>query len=167
MIEPELLNTNQIFNHSTIVQWQAWLRNTRKDPPTLTEIQRDEARKLLTVARAKALDQAWQDRKAELALEQAQGRQAILGLASSASKADSAEETATSAAGSSGEEDSTKSAARKQIEEREAARKGKIGRSLALGHGYAQWRFSVLRADLFFITMLPYSSWIQASGATG
>ena len=106
------------------MQWQAWLRNTRKEPPTLAEIQRDEARKLLTVARAKALDQAWQDRKAELALEQAQGRQAILGLASSASKASSAEETATSAASSSGEEDPAKSAARKQIEEREAARKG-------------------------------------------
>lgn len=122
LANPELSEAN--YDDANIsVQWQAWLRNTRKDPPTLTEIQRDEARKLLTVARAKALDQAWQDRKAELALEQAQGRQAILGLASSASKADSAEETATSAAGSSGEEDSTKSAARKQIEEREAARK--------------------------------------------
>ncbi|KAG0059590.1 hypothetical protein BGZ89_000271 [Linnemannia elongata] len=122
LANPELSEAN--YDDANIsVQWQAWLRNTRQDPPTLTEIQRDEARKLLTVARAKALDQAWQDRKAELALEQAQGRQAILGLASSASKADSAEETATSAAGSSGEEDSTKSAARKQIEEREAARK--------------------------------------------
>lgn len=149
------------------MQWQAWLRNTRKEPPTLAEIQRDEARKLLTVTRAKALDQAWQDRKAELALEQAQGRQAILGLASAASKAGSAEETATSTASSSGEEDPAKSAARKQIEEREAARKGKLVRRLAVGHGYVQWWFSVLHADLSFIAMLPYSSRIQASGATG
>ncbi|KAF9133226.1 hypothetical protein BGX30_012387 [Mortierella sp. GBA39] len=119
---PELSEAN--YDDANIsVQWQAWLRNTRKEPPTLAEIQRDEARKLLTVARAKALDQAWQDRKAELALEQAQGRQAILGLASSASKTGNAEETATSAASSTGEEDPAKSAARKQIEEREAARK--------------------------------------------
>ncbi|KAF9137496.1 hypothetical protein BG015_002698 [Linnemannia schmuckeri] len=124
LANPELSEAN--YDDANIsVQWQAWLRNTRKDPPTLAEIQRDEARKLLTVARAKALDQAWQDRKAELALEQAQGRQAVLGLASSASKAGSAEETSTSAAAgsSSGEEDPAKSAARKQIEEREAARK--------------------------------------------
>lgn len=125
------------------MQWQAWLRNTRKDPPTLAEIQRDEARKLLTVARAKALDQAWQDRKAELALEQAQGRQAIMGLASSASQ-NGAEESTKSAAGhsSDGEEDPAKSAARKQIEEREAARKGKdlffCGSNRCVVAGYIQ-----------------------------
>ncbi|KAG9068191.1 hypothetical protein KI688_011786 [Linnemannia hyalina] len=119
---PELSEAN--YDDANIsVQWQAWLRNTRKEPPTLAEIQRDEARKLLTVARAKVLDQAWQDRKAELALEQAQGRQAILGLASSASKAGNPEETTTSAASSTDEADPAKSAAKKQIEEREAARK--------------------------------------------
>ncbi|KAG0284923.1 hypothetical protein BGZ96_010748 [Linnemannia gamsii] len=123
LANPELSEAN--YDDADIsVQWQAWLRNTRKDPPTLAEIQRDEARKLLTVARAKALDQAWQDRKAELALEQAQGRQAILGLASSASQNSTEESTKSAASHSSGgEEDPAKSAARKQIEERDKARK--------------------------------------------
>ncbi|KAF9083909.1 hypothetical protein BGX23_011015 [Mortierella sp. AD031] len=129
LANPELSEAN--YDDANIsVQWQAWLRNTRKDPPTLAEIQRDEARKLLTVARAKALDQAWQDRKAELALEQEHGRQAILGLASasSASKEHTAATTAAAQSSASSspnpdDEDPAKSAARKQIEEREAARK--------------------------------------------
>ncbi|KAG0274319.1 hypothetical protein BGZ95_009917 [Linnemannia exigua] len=129
LADPKLSEAN--YDDANIsVQWQAWLRNTRKDPPTQAEIQRDEARKLLTVARAKVLDQAWQDRKAELALEQAQGRQAILGLASAASKGGEeatatpgATTAATKNAAPSEEEDPAKSAARKQIEEREASRK--------------------------------------------
>lgn len=91
----------------------------------MAEIQRDEARKQLTITRAKALDQAWQDRKAELALEQAHDRKAILGLAQAASSsATGASETKQEAAVHE-DDDATKSAARKQIEEREASRKGK------------------------------------------
>ncbi|KAF9963115.1 hypothetical protein BGZ70_007624 [Mortierella alpina] len=125
LANPELSEAN--YDDANIaVQWQAWLRNTRLDAPTIAEIQRDEARKQLTVARAKALDQAWQDRKAELALEQAQGRQALLGqnTASSSGNKETTESETQAASGSLPEEDeAAKSAARKQIEEREAARK--------------------------------------------
>ncbi|KAG0197898.1 hypothetical protein BGX28_008618 [Mortierella sp. GBA30] len=124
LANPELSEAN--YDDANIaVQWQSWLRNTRQDAPTLAEIQRDETRKKLTVARAKVLDQAWQDRKAVLALEQAQGRQTILGLASASSMtAGKMGPEPTIAEGAIPDEDeSTKSAARKQIEEREAARK--------------------------------------------
>ncbi|KAF9175444.1 hypothetical protein BGX21_005918 [Mortierella sp. AD011] len=121
LADPQLSEAN--YDDANIsVQWQSWLRNTRKDPPTLAEIQRDEARKQLTISRAKALDQAWQDRKAELALEQAQDRRSILSVAAASRGLDDA-----NAAGASEspipEDDSKKSPARKQVEEREAARK--------------------------------------------
>jgi hypothetical protein len=82
------------------------------------------------MTRAKVLDQAWQDRKAELALEQAQGHKTILSLAAK-SLAD-ANNTGFSAAAASaanasptlGSDSESKSAARKQVEEREVARKG-------------------------------------------
>ncbi|KAF8934000.1 hypothetical protein EDD21DRAFT_401270 [Dissophora ornata] len=128
LADPKLSEAN--YDDANIgVQWQSWLRNTRKNPPTEAEIQRDEARKQLTVARAKVLDQAWQDRKAELALEQAQDRHTILTLATSASASKNAatpsESTPTSSSPSPSipEDSESKSAARKQIEEREAARK--------------------------------------------
>ncbi|KAF9951054.1 hypothetical protein BGZ72_007335 [Mortierella alpina] len=124
LANPELSEAN--YDDANIaVQWQAWLRNTRPDAPTIAEIQRDEARKQLTVARAKVLDQAWQDRKAEIALEQAQGRQAILGLnsASSGNKEKTQSDTIGASESLPEEDEATKSAARKQIEEREAARK--------------------------------------------
>ncbi|KAK3845000.1 MAG: hypothetical protein J3R72DRAFT_436703 [Linnemannia gamsii] len=142
LADPKLSEAN--YDDADIsVQWQSWLRNTRKDPPTQAEIQRDEARKLLTVARAKVLDQAWQDRKAELALEQAQERQAILGLASSASKGGE-EATSTSEATTvatknvapSEDEDPAKTAARKQIEEREASRKAGFKPQVQQGDSY-------------------------------
>jgi len=114
----------------------------------------------LTVARAKALDQAWQDRKAELALEQAQGRQAILGLASSASK-ENADDT-TSASPATGEEDPAKTAARKQIEEREAARKGKEKKGeelnyLLCGSNYLckLWPYMLRYGCMFFFVFHP------------
>ncbi|KAF9900896.1 hypothetical protein EC991_006754 [Linnemannia zychae] len=145
LADPKLSEAN--YDDANIsVQWQAWLRNTRKDPPTQAEIQRDEARKLLTVTRAKALDQAWQDRKAELALEQAQGRQAILGLAASASKGgahvgETTTTTTTTAATAAAtkdaapyeDEDPAKSAARKQVEEREASRKDRAAGGTPVG----------------------------------
>ncbi|KAG0368432.1 hypothetical protein BC939DRAFT_465330 [Gamsiella multidivaricata] len=133
LADPTLSEANYDDANIT-VQWQSWLRNTRKDPPTLAEIQRDEARKQLTITRAMALDQAWQDRKAELALEQAQGRQAILSIASkqaAGTEASTSPSTSPSTPPSTSSstplppvsEDEVKSAARKQIEEREAARK--------------------------------------------
>ncbi|KAF9430641.1 hypothetical protein BGZ94_005449 [Podila epigama] len=128
LADPKLSEAN--YDDANIaVQWQAWLRNTRADPPTLLEIQRDEARKQLTITRAKALDQAWQDRKAELALEQEQDHKFILGVAA-ASRGDTAAHVSSPSSTSSSpldslpdQDESTKSAARKQIEEREAARK--------------------------------------------
>ncbi|GJJ78449.1 NADH dehydrogenase [ubiquinone] 1 alpha subcomplex assembly factor 2 [Entomortierella parvispora] len=125
LANPELNEANYDDANIT-VQWQSWLRNTRQNPPTLAEIQRDEARKQLTITRAKALDQAWQDRKAELAMEQAQDRKAILGLAQASSSAATTAASATKESAEhkdSAEDDTTKSAARKQIEEREASRK--------------------------------------------
>jgi len=71
------------------------------------------------------LDQAWQDRKAELALEQAQDRKTILGLAQAASSSATAASETKEETAEHKDEDATKSAARKQIEEREVSRKGK------------------------------------------
>ncbi|KAK3815137.1 MAG: hypothetical protein J3Q66DRAFT_205372 [Benniella sp.] len=131
LADPQLSEAN--YDDANIaVQWQAWLRNTRHTPPTMEEIQRDEARKLLTMTRAKVLDQAWQDRKAELALEQAQDHKTILSLAAKSladanntgfSAAASASASAANASPTLGNDSEPKSAARKQVEEREAARK--------------------------------------------
>ncbi|KAG0292460.1 hypothetical protein BGZ98_002564 [Dissophora globulifera] len=128
LADPQLSEANYDDANIT-VQWQAWLRNTRAHPPTEAEIQRDEARKQLTVARAKVLDQAWQDRKAELALEQAQDRRAILSsstsssLPAAAASSDAKDTGSPSSSPLSDDDTETKSAARKQIEERDAARK--------------------------------------------
>ncbi|KAF9376464.1 hypothetical protein CPB97_010794 [Podila verticillata] len=124
LADPTLSEAN--YDDANIaVQWQAWLRNTRPDPPTQIEIQRDEARKQLTITRAKALDQAWQDRKAELALEQAEDRKFILGVAAASRTGGAGGEAQQDSPLTSlpDAEESEKSAARKQIEEREAARK--------------------------------------------
>ncbi|KAF9578870.1 hypothetical protein BGW38_005127 [Lunasporangiospora selenospora] len=122
--DPTLTEAN--YDDANIaVQWQSWLRNTRPMPPTNDEIQRDEMRKQLTVARAKVLDEAWQDRKAELALEQAQGQQKALAMARAAQESTPKhEQPEASATSEESAEDGQKSAARKQIEEREASRKG-------------------------------------------
>lgn len=117
-----------------LVQWQAWLRNTRRDPPTQMEIQRDEARKQLTITRAKALDQAWQDRKAELAIEQAADRKFILGVAAASRSGGAGEAQESPLASLPDAKESEKSAARKQIEEREAARKCEL-RTMWMGGG--------------------------------
>ncbi|KAF9365258.1 hypothetical protein BGX34_010735 [Mortierella sp. NVP85] len=119
LADPQLSEAN--YDDANIaVQWQAWLRNTRHTPPTMEEIQRDEARKLLTITRAKVLDQAWQDRKAELALEQAQDHKTILSLAAkSLADANNTGFSAASAANASptpGSDSEPKSAARKQLD---------------------------------------------------
>ncbi|KAF9113665.1 hypothetical protein BGX27_001082 [Mortierella sp. AM989] len=126
LADPKLSEAN--YDDANLpVQWQSWLRNTRKDAPTQEEIQRDEARKQLTITRAKVLDQAWQDRKAILALEQAQDRQSILSIAAASRGLENAKAAgapdSSSSPSSIPEDDSTKSAARKQVEERDAARK--------------------------------------------
>ncbi|KAF9312404.1 hypothetical protein BG003_006315 [Podila horticola] len=122
LADPTLSEAN--YDDANIaVQWQAWLRNTRRDPPTQMEIQRDEARKQLTITRAKALDQAWQDRKAELAIEQAADRKFILGVAAASRSGGAGEAQESPLASLPDAKESEKSAARKQIEEREAARK--------------------------------------------
>ncbi|KAF9192671.1 hypothetical protein BGZ51_005060 [Haplosporangium sp. Z 767] len=147
LANPELSEAN--YDDANIaVQWQSWLRNTRKDAPTMAEIQRDEARKQLTVARAKVLDQAWQDRKAELALEQAQDREAILSLAASAAqqKALDPESQTSSAPDSLRDDDKTKSAARKQIEEREAARKAGFKPQIQQGDTFEPQAWSPMAA---------------------
>ncbi|KAG0267869.1 hypothetical protein DFQ27_008049 [Actinomortierella ambigua] len=131
------------------VQWQAWLRNTRPLPPTLEEIERDEARKQLTITRAKILDQEWEDRKAELRLQKELDRRAIMSgqlgqkqqqqqsSSSTTTTTTPSSSTSTNAAAAPAASNSTfvdgerlpeipeeeKSAARKQIEEREKARK--------------------------------------------
>ncbi|KAF9914765.1 hypothetical protein BX616_007613 [Lobosporangium transversale] len=133
LADPQLSEAN--YDDANIaVQWQSWLRNTRQSPPTQAEIQRDEARKKLTIARAKALDQAWLDRKEELQLEQAQDRQTILGIAAASRGVGSQIQDANTSTSSTSspssfvselppQDEATKSEARKQVEEREAARK--------------------------------------------
>ncbi|KAF9935812.1 hypothetical protein BGZ67_002947 [Mortierella alpina] len=173
LANPELSEAN--YDDANIaVQWQAWLRNTRPDAPTIAEIQRDEARKQLTVARAKVLDQAWQDRKAELALEQAQGRQAILGLNSAPSSGtkEQPESETTGTLGSLPEEDeATKSAARKQIEEREAARKAGFKPQVQQGDTFEPQAWSPMAARqrqgqlVIFITMSSTESSMSNTAA--
>ncbi|KAL1919041.1 uncharacterized protein VTP21DRAFT_2422 [Calcarisporiella thermophila] len=48
------------------VQWLAWLRHTRHDPPTIQEIIEADKRREQIIARAKELDRKWEERKAEL-----------------------------------------------------------------------------------------------------
>lgn len=79
----------------------------------------------MTISRANALDQAWQERKAELALEQSQDRKAILSVAAASRGQGNVGAGKDSTISSlAPEDDSEKSPARKQIEEREAALKG-------------------------------------------
>ncbi|KAF9970689.1 hypothetical protein BGZ73_006563 [Actinomortierella ambigua] len=121
------------------VQWQAWLRNTRRQPPTLEEIQRDDARKQLTITRAKILDQEWEERKAELRLQKELDRRAIMSGQLGQKLQSPSTTTSTTGATPSGSTtapggtfidgerlpeipEEEKSAARKQIEEREKAR---------------------------------------------
>ncbi|KAJ3280098.1 hypothetical protein HK104_000907 [Borealophlyctis nickersoniae] len=60
----------QAFDGEVIpVQWQSWLRHTRKDPPTIEELQRDEAQKQLTIQRAMEIERKWQERKLQLERE--------------------------------------------------------------------------------------------------
>jgi NADH dehydrogenase [ubiquinone] 1 alpha subcomplex assembly factor 2 len=42
------------------VQWQAWLRHTRYEPPSLQELLVDEKRKAIVQDRARVLDEQWE-----------------------------------------------------------------------------------------------------------
>jgi hypothetical protein len=42
------------------VQWQAWLRHTRYEPPSLQELFIDEKRKAIVQDRARVLDKQWE-----------------------------------------------------------------------------------------------------------
>ncbi|GAB1599477.1 NADH dehydrogenase [ubiquinone] 1 alpha subcomplex assembly factor 2-like isoform X1 [Argonauta hians] len=41
------------------VEWEAWIRGKRKDPPTVEEIQKNHAFKMRTIQRAKELEQKY------------------------------------------------------------------------------------------------------------
>lgn len=46
-----------------IVQWQAWLRHTRQQPPSIVELVQEEKRREIVLQRAKALDEEWEQVK--------------------------------------------------------------------------------------------------------
>ncbi|KAJ3158155.1 hypothetical protein HDU86_003107 [Geranomyces michiganensis] len=63
-------------------QWQSWLRHCRDDPPAVEELQQADARRAVTVARARELDRKWEERKKEIEAEKVA---ALLLLSSSSS----------------------------------------------------------------------------------
>ncbi|KAI8098663.1 uncharacterized protein BX664DRAFT_381348 [Halteromyces radiatus] len=60
-----------VFNQNQLpVQWQAWLRHTRTEAPSLQELVQEQRRRLIIQERAKKLDEEWQQRKLQLKAEQ-------------------------------------------------------------------------------------------------
>ncbi|CAO3649236.1 unnamed protein product [Cunninghamella echinulata] len=56
-----------VYNQNLLpVQWQAWLRHTRFEAPTVQELLKEQYRRQIVQERAKKLDQEWQQRKIEL-----------------------------------------------------------------------------------------------------
>ncbi|RUS34326.1 hypothetical protein BC938DRAFT_481200 [Jimgerdemannia flammicorona] len=53
------------------VQWQAWLRHTRPDPPTIDELIAANHKRELIIQRAKELDRQWAERKLQIQQENA------------------------------------------------------------------------------------------------
>lgn len=51
------------------VQWSAWMRRTRQNPPTIEELQQDVARRERLQRNVALLDQAYQEEKAQAQLE--------------------------------------------------------------------------------------------------
>ena len=47
-------------------QWQAWMRHTREDAPSLTELQQDAVRQAQVKAKAAELDAAWEQQRMRL-----------------------------------------------------------------------------------------------------
>lgn len=58
-----------VTNITTQVQWSAWMRRTRQDPPTIEELQADVARRQRLQQNVALLDQAYKEEKAQLQIE--------------------------------------------------------------------------------------------------
>ncbi|EIE87510.1 hypothetical protein G6F46_000563 [Rhizopus delemar] len=70
-------NDATIFNQNLLpVQWQAWLRHTRQQPPSIVELVQEEKRREIVLQRAKALDEEWEQRK--LQIEEERERERVL-----------------------------------------------------------------------------------------
>ncbi|ORZ16285.1 hypothetical protein BCR42DRAFT_414728 [Absidia repens] len=60
-----------VFNQNQLpVQWQAWLRHTRFEAPSIPELIQEQRRRLIIQERAKKVDQEWAQRKLQLQEEQ-------------------------------------------------------------------------------------------------
>ncbi|CAO3607840.1 unnamed protein product [Cunninghamella blakesleeana] len=56
-----------VYNQNLLpVQWQAWLRHTRFEAPTVEELIKEQYRRQLIQQRAKKLDQEWEQRKIDI-----------------------------------------------------------------------------------------------------
>ncbi|GAA5901357.1 hypothetical protein JCM5296_006768 [Sporobolomyces johnsonii] len=78
------------YNFNTIpVQWTSWLRRTRRDPPTLLELEQDHLRQLRLQANVRRLELAYAEEKLRLA---AANKAALLPPASPPAAADEADE---------------------------------------------------------------------------
>ncbi|GAA5879832.1 hypothetical protein JCM1840_006963 [Sporobolomyces johnsonii] len=78
------------YNFNTIpVQWSSWLRRTRRDPPTLLELEQDHLRQLRLQANVRRLELAYAEEKLRLA---AANKAALLPPASSPAAANKADE---------------------------------------------------------------------------
>jgi NADH dehydrogenase [ubiquinone] 1 alpha subcomplex assembly factor 2 len=49
-----------------LVQWQAWLRHTRFEAPSIPELVQEQRRRLIIQERAKNLEQEWAQRKLQM-----------------------------------------------------------------------------------------------------
>ncbi|KAI8340060.1 hypothetical protein BC941DRAFT_239780 [Chlamydoabsidia padenii] len=53
-----------VFNQNQLpVQWQAWLRHTRYEAPTISELVQEQRRRMIIQERAKKLEQEWEQKK--------------------------------------------------------------------------------------------------------
>lgn len=52
------------------MQWQAWLRHTRFEAPSVPELVQEQRRRMIIQERAKKLDQEWEQRKLQKQKEQ-------------------------------------------------------------------------------------------------
>ncbi|KAI9293077.1 hypothetical protein K502DRAFT_53049 [Neoconidiobolus thromboides FSU 785] len=57
------LHLGQISSADLAVQWRSWLRHTRRDPPSIEELEAYEIQKNRTIERAKVLELEWQKKK--------------------------------------------------------------------------------------------------------
>ncbi|SAM03979.1 hypothetical protein [Absidia glauca] len=65
-----------VFNQNQLpVQWQAWLRHTRFEAPSIPELVQEQRRRMIIQERAKKLDQEWEQRKLQKRKEQDEAAQ--------------------------------------------------------------------------------------------